>query len=85
MNKQKLTRGVVALGVTVSGIYVLFLHPWLKRWKATEAESQQFLPGDDAIVDPNYVSNRAITIWARAADIWPWLVQMGGDRAGWYN
>lgn len=85
MNKQRLTRGVVALGATVSGIYLLFLHPWIKRWKATGAERQQFFPGDDAIAEPNYESNRAITIRARAADIWPWLVQMGNDRAGWYS
>ena len=43
------------------------------------------LPGDELIADATIRWNHAITIRARPADIWPWLVQMGCRRAGWYS
>jgi hypothetical protein len=44
----------------------------------------EFFPGDDLISDPTDVSHRSIEIDAAAKDIWPWLVQMGYHRGGWY-
>ena len=46
-------------------------------WGATEAETKRPMPGDDEVKRPMSVSTNAVTIRARAADIWPWLVQMG--------
>jgi hypothetical protein len=44
------------------------------------------MTGDELVVDPTYVTNRAVTIWARPAAIWPWLVQMGElPRGGFYS
>lgn len=43
------------------------------------------LPGDDIVVDPEVVTDHAITIDAAPGDVWPWLVQMGWGRAGWYT
>ena len=42
------------------------------------------LPGDDLITGGGSVT-RAIGIEASAADVWPWLVQLGFGRAGWYS
>jgi hypothetical protein len=80
MNKQKIAVEVAALGAAASGVYVFFIRPRIKRWEANDVERQQPLPGDDAIPGPNYESSRAITIKARATEIWPWIVQMGSDR-----
>jgi hypothetical protein len=55
------------------------------RWGATDAEVQQPLPGDDLVPHPRIVTTRAITIQASTADVWPWLVQIGYKRAGWYS
>jgi hypothetical protein len=52
---------------------------------ATIAEMTRVLPGDDLIPDMGSQSTMAITIDAPVADVWPWLVQMGCDRAGWYG
>ena len=41
------------------------------------------LPGDGLVADARIRWNHAITIRARPADIWPWLVQAGCRRAGW--
>jgi hypothetical protein len=55
------------------------------RWGATEAEVAEVLPGDELLADPTLTTTRAITIDAPAASVWPWLVQMGQDRAGFYS
>jgi hypothetical protein len=41
-------------------------------------------PGDDLVADANLVFDRAYLIAAAAEEIWPWLVQLGKRRAGWY-
>jgi hypothetical protein len=43
------------------------------------------LPGDDVIAHPMIEYNRGLTIAATPTQIWPWLVQMGYGRAGWYT
>ena len=50
---------------------------------ATREEVAARLPGDD-LVDTNVVMDRATTLPGTAEDLWPWLVQLGKDRAGWY-
>jgi hypothetical protein len=48
-------------------------------------EATRSLPGDELVADAKVRWNHAITIRAHPADIWPWLVQMGCRRAGWYS
>jgi hypothetical protein len=43
------------------------------------------LPGDERLPRSHFVCTRAITIDAPAAAVWPWLVQVGCGRAGWYS
>jgi hypothetical protein len=52
---------------------------------ATRAERTQPLPGDELLPETATVSTHAITIEAPRESIWPWLAQMGCDRAGWYS
>ena len=59
---------------------------WLGRTSgSTRAERAERRPGDDVVVRPHLVTDHAITIDAPPAEIWPWLVQMGWHRAGWYT
>jgi hypothetical protein len=53
--------------------------------RASLAEQSGNLPGDVLIASPIGTLTHAVTIQASAADIWPWLVQMGAGRAGWYS
>jgi hypothetical protein len=48
-------------------------------------EAMRSLPGDELVAGAKIRWNHAITIQARPADIWLWLVQMGWRRAGWYS
>jgi hypothetical protein len=48
-------------------------------------EATRSLPGDELVADAKVRWNHAITIRARPADIWPWLVQIGYQRGGMYS
>jgi hypothetical protein len=59
---------------------------WLGRTSgANPGERVRVLPGDDIVTDPDVVTDHAITIDAPCDAVWPWLVQMGWHRAGWYT
>lgn len=62
----------------------LVARPWLRRLGANQAELRRTYPGDDLFGHAEVIT-RAITIEARAADIWPWIAQMGWGRGGWYS
>ncbi len=48
-------------------------------------EARRPLPGDELVAGAKVGWTHAITIRARPAEIWPWLVQMGCRRGGWYS
>src|SRR6266700_2137348 len=56
-----------------------------RRWGATDDEVHRPLPGDALLPHPMVETTHAITIQASAAEVWPWLMQMGMDRGGWYS
>lgn len=56
-----------------------------RRSGATDAEFHGSLPGDEVIPHPMVEWTRAATIPAPPDAIWPWLVQMGYGRGGWYT
>jgi hypothetical protein len=58
---------------------------WHLRWGATLAEAAAPLPGDALVPHAQYRSTRAITIDAPPGRVWPWLVQVGCLRAGFYS
>ena len=59
---------------------------WLGRtYGATRDERRRALPGDDLTRRPMAQTTHAITIDAAPEQIWPWLVQMGWQRGGWYT
>lgn len=61
------------------------MRPWHVRWGATDSEVTAEMPGDDLVPGCQYRTTRAITIRARPEHVWPWLVQVGFGRAGFYS
>jgi hypothetical protein len=55
------------------------------RWGATNDEFRRAMAGDELVPDPDLASTRAITIRAGAEDVWPWIVQLGQGRGGFYS
>jgi hypothetical protein len=60
------------------------LRRWHVTWGATPEEVAAAMPGDGLLPHAHYRCTRAITVRAAPEDVWPWLVQVGVGRAGWY-
>ncbi len=72
---------IVSAGVAA----VRRLNRWRSGWGVDPADVDRILPGDDLVASPLHTETRGIDIDAPAAAVWPWLVQMGYERAGWYS
>jgi hypothetical protein len=75
--------GVLAIGGNVVLSPLLAL--WYRKWGATEEEARSSLPGDELAPHPRSGITCAVTIQAPVEQVWPWLVQLGCQRAGWYS
>jgi hypothetical protein len=74
---------VVAMSAFVM-VWLTYWRPAQMRWGATAVEATRPLPGDKVVFSPSVNATRAITIAAPPERVWPWLVQMGTGRAGFY-
>jgi hypothetical protein len=77
--------GVAVLGAILFGVYLRFIRPWQLRWGANDEEVARTLSGDDVVKHPTFNATRGVTVQAQPEEIWPWLLQMGVTRAGWYS
>lgn len=75
---------VVLLAAGVVAGYVK-ARQWFTSWGAEPEEVEATLPGDELVADPTMIVTRAITVDAPPDAVWPWLVQMGQGRAGFYS
>jgi proline iminopeptidase len=80
-----LARRFAALLALAAGVYALGLRPRMLRSGASDEEVRQAFPGADLIAGGRRSATMAVTIEAPPSRVWPWLVQMGCDRAGWYS
>jgi len=80
----KIGRGVVFTALAYVAV-VIVARPWHSRWGSSEAELRAALPGDDLVPNAHYTIQHAVTIRAAPEAIWPWLVQLGQDRGGFYS
>ena len=67
----------------LAGGYVL-LRRIGERSGVTDEDIARTLPGDELVNAPHMIADRATVIDAPAEHIWPWLMQLGKARAGWY-
>lgn len=65
--------------------YDALARPRMLEWGSTAQERRQPLPGDDIIDVVMTHCTRAVTIDAPPEAVWPWLVQIGDRRAGFYS
>ncbi len=66
-------------------VCLFILRHWAMTWGATPAEEKMALPGDERVPRARMLVTRAITLPAPPEKVWPWLVQIGTRRAGWYS
>jgi len=78
-------RKTACAAALVAITYGAWVRPRLWRWGATDDEVTASYPGADLVPEGERGATMAVTIEAPSDQIWPWLVQMGGDRGGWYS
>uniref|UniRef100_A0A7D5H5B2 SRPBCC family protein n=1 Tax=Natrinema halophilum TaxID=1699371 RepID=A0A7D5H5B2_9EURY len=79
------SRLVAAAALTLVGAYHFVIRPWHRRWGSTTREARAPLPGDDLLPDATDQVTHAIEIDAPVEAVWPWLVQLGQGRGGFYS
>jgi hypothetical protein len=86
MNPNPFARAaaIAGAGLAVYAGVLAAARPWHRRWGAIDDEIAQSLPGDE-LSHGGALANHAVTIGAPVEDVWPWLVQIGQDRAGFYS
>ena len=86
MRKSVLSCAALTAGCAgAAAAYVYAVRPWHLRWGATDEELSERLPGDGLVQHPNVEATHAVTINAPVEEVWPWLVQIGQDRGGFYS
>jgi hypothetical protein len=86
--QKRVTKKMVVWSPIVFGIAIVFLivvyRPWAINWGATDAEINRSMPGDNIVQNPTFNATRGVTIRAQPEEIWPWIVQIGYKKAGFY-
>jgi hypothetical protein len=81
--RRVLNRVAVTAVALLTGI--VLARPWHTRWGSTGSEIRATWPGDELVPHANYVVQHAVTIGAPPSAVWPWLLQLGQGRAGFYS
>ena len=76
---------VSGAGSIIFNIAVPWLRDWRTGWGASPEEIKRYLPGDELIAEPVWSYTHAITINAPQTAVWPWIVQIGQNRGGFYS
>jgi hypothetical protein len=85
MKKILIVLGLVVVAIAAAVVSVIALTPWMDRWGATDSELTRAFPGDELLPQPASFVNRAVTINAAPDKIYPWLVQLGAEKGGYYS
>ena len=80
-----LVAAVAALILAVIYAYRKLVRPWHVRWGASDEEVERAMPGDELVANANVQTTRALNIAAPPERVWPWLVQLGQGRGGFYS
>ena len=81
----------VKLAIVTAAAVGLLVAGWLRlrwehaTWGLVPADQARTLPGDDLVPDADIVETRSLDVAAPPSAVWPWLVQMGYGRGGWYS
>jgi hypothetical protein len=89
MSNQKTAWGPFLFGACLAGAaalaYAKIGRPRMLRWGATAREADANLPGDGLLGEFDSQATRAVTVLAPCEQVWPWLMQIGQDRGGFYS
>jgi hypothetical protein len=82
---NSIIEGIRGAAIMAASLITPFLNDRRRKRGSTEDELRRSWPSDDLVPHPKGEYMHAITINASAANIWPWLVQIGQGRGGFYS
>jgi hypothetical protein len=85
MGKQQPWLAGLMAAVGAVALYRSGVRPWMYTWGARADEVTAVLLGDELVQPGAPRTTRAVTIDAPVDAVWPWLVQIGEDRGGFYS
>ncbi|MFC2063441.1 hypothetical protein ACFLS8_05835, partial [Chloroflexota bacterium] len=62
-----------------------FLRPKYQKWGSEDEELEIDLLGDELVKDVKGWYQHTININATPTDVWPWIVQLGQNKGGFYS
>lgn len=81
---QRLGHGAASVMLVWTALLVA-ARPWQQRWGSTADERAASIPGVAIDAQTRYRIDHAVTVRAPAERVWPWVAQIGQDRAGFYS
>lgn len=83
-NLQRLWSAVAWCALAYTALLIV-ARPWHQAWGASAIERAETIPGAPRDVATKYRVDHAITVQAPSTRVWPWIAQLGQDRAGFYS
>ena len=80
----RVSAALIQIGIIMAA-YIFIARPYQLGRGATTVEINRSMPGDERRGKPAFLATRAITIDDTPENIWPWLIQMGYGRAGFFG
>lgn len=75
----------ILLFMMLAVFYFAWLREYQMNWGATAEDVDRYMTGDELLENPEFNATRAVEIYATPEQIWPWIVQMGYSKAGFYG
>lgn len=69
----------------LAGLLTPFMIAARSHWGLSPALAARAYPGDELLAEPEWGWTHAVEIDAPAAQVWPWVAQIGQNRGGFYS
>jgi hypothetical protein len=82
---RDVAQGAAGVAVMVAALLTPFDRGERSRWGAAAEAARGPYPGDELVPEPRWGWTHGIEVRVPAADVWPWVAQVGADRGGFYS
>lgn len=82
---NNIIEGIRGASIMAASLITPFLSDRRRKWGSTENELRRSWSSDDLVPHPKGEYMHAVTINAPAAAVWPWIIQIGQGRGGFYS
>jgi hypothetical protein len=77
--------GLSGAALILAALFSPFLRRARSHWGLDQTVAERLHPGDELVPEPRWSWTHGIELVAGAGQVWPWVAQIGADRAGFYS